>query len=156
MTHSSTPSFDTTIVDPDWKIVIIRSIWYPELTSALVSSAKKRLVELGLSPENIAVIDAPGSFEIPLLAEAAFSKADGIIAFGIIVQGGTHHARVISDESASGCMKVQLEARKPLVYEVLYVDSLDDARVRSVGEYSKGPIAAETLMTQLARLAELS
>jgi len=156
MTHFSTPSFDTPIVDPNWNIVIIRSIWYPELTSSLVTSAVERLVALGVARENIVVIDAPGSFEIPLLAQAAFSKADGIIAFGVIVQGGTHHARVVFDESASGCMKVQLEARKPLVYEVLYVDSLDDARVRSIGEYSKGPIAAETLMSQLAKLAELS
>ncbi len=155
MTHSETPALGKTQVNPDWKIVIIRSVWYPELTSALVDSAKTTLLKSGIASGNIAVIDAPGSFEIPLLAQSVFDDADGVIAFGIIVQGVTHHAKIVAEESARGCMQVQLEAGKPLVYEVLFVDSIDDARSRSIGPDSKGPIAAETLITQLARLSEL-
>lgn len=155
MSHSDAPTFGKTPVNPDWKIVIIRSVWYPELTSALVTTAKETLLKLGISEGNIAVIDAPGSFEIPLLAKSVLDDADGVIAFGVIVQGITHHAKIVAEESARGCMDVQLEAGKPIVYEVLFVDSVDDARARSIGPDSKGPIAAETLLTQLARLAEL-
>lgn len=157
MTQTDTPDFGTVEINPDWKIAIIRSAWYPELTSALVDSATRTLEAAGIPSANIVTVDAPGSFEIPLLAQAAFTRgADGIIAFGIIVQGVTHHAAIIANESASGCMDIQLKAGRPLVYEVLYVDSLDDARARSIGSNSKGPVAAQTLLTQLARLAELS
>lgn len=155
MSHSDAPSFGKTPVNPDWKIVIIRSVWYPELTSALADSAKTTLLKSGIASGNIAVIDAPGSFEIPLLAQSVLDDADGVIAFGIIVQGITHHAKIVAEESARGCMDVQLAARKPIVYEVLFVDSVDDARARSIGPDSKGPIAAATLLTQLARLSEL-
>ncbi len=157
MSQVNLPEFGTVDVNPDSKIVIIRSVWYPELTSALVASAKETLISAGIPAKNISVVDAPGSFEIPLLAKKAFERgADGILAFGMIVQGITHHARIVADESASGSMKVQLDAGKPLIYEVLYVDSEKDGRVRSIGSHSKGPIAARTLLTQLARLAELS
>lgn len=156
MTQSDAPAFGAVKTDPDWKIAIIRSVWYPKLTSALVESAKATLLQAGIPAGNVAVIDAPGSYEIPLLAKAAFEDtADAVLAFGIIVQGVTHHASVIAEQSAAGCMQVQLQADKPLVYEVLYVDSMDDAVSRCIGPDSKGPIAAKTLLTQLARLAEL-
>lgn len=155
MSHSDAPSYGKVTVNPDWKIVIIRSIWYPDLTDALSQSAKKRLIDAGISEGNIALIDAPGSFEIPLLAQSVLDDADGVIAFGIIVQGATHHAAMVANQSAAGCMQVQLAMGKPITYEVLFVDSLDDAKSRSIGPNSKGPIAADTLLSQLAGLAEL-
>lgn len=156
MVASDTPVFGPLRVDPSWKIAIVRSVWYPELTSALVKGAVDALTEAGLSKEKILLIDAPGSFELPLLCKAALEGgADGAIAFGIVVQGATHHAKLVAEESAAGCMRVQLDLGKPIAFEVLFVDSLDDARSRSTGPKSKGPLAARTLLTQLAKMKEL-
>lgn len=139
-----------------WQLTLIRSVWYPELTQALVVDATKRLIELGIPANNIRSIDAPGSFELPLLAKKALEQGvDGVILFGVIVQGDTHHARLVAEGSAQGAMQVQLELGKPIIYEVLYVDALADAKVRCIGTGAKGAIAAETLLSSLAAQAQL-
>jgi len=156
MALSETPNFGEYIVDPDWKIAIVRSVWYDELTMQMVKDATETLVAAGIQPENIRVIDSPGSYELPLLCKSALlAGVDGCIAFGIIVQGNTHHARLVADQSAAGCMQVQLEIRKPITFEVLFVNDLKDAVARAVGKNAKGPLAAKTLLTSLARLTDL-
>ncbi len=156
MKTGETPNVGTMSVDPRWKIVIVRSVWYDELTMQLVSDARTALVAAGVKPENIHVIDAPGSYELPLLCQHALENgADGCIAFGIIVQGDTHHARLVAEQSAAGCMQVQLQTGKPITFEVLFVDNVEHARVRSTGKGSKGPLAAKTLLSSLARVKDL-
>ncbi len=156
MVLSETPNFGEYIVDPDWRITITRSVWHGELTTQMVKDASETLVAAGIKPENIRVIDAPGSYELPLLCKSALlAGADGCIAFGIIAQGATHHARLVAEESAAGCMQVQLELMKPIIFEVLFVDDIEDAKARAVGKNAKGPLAATTLLTSLARLKDL-
>ncbi len=156
MTKNDAPVLGSVTVDPQWKIAIIRSVWYPDLTSTLVADAKKTLVAAGIPEGNIHSIDAPGSFEIPLLSQKAMeSGIVGVIALGIIVQGATHHARLVAEQSAFGCMKVQLDQKKPVVLEVLFVNTLDDARSRVIGPDAKGPLAARTLLTQLANMSKM-
>ena len=121
-----------------------------------MKDASETLVAAGIKPENIRVIDAPGSYELPLLCKSALlAGADGCIAFGIIAQGATHHARLVAEQSAAGCMQVQLELMKPIIFEVLFVDDIEDAKARAVGKNAKGPLAATTLLTSLARLKDL-
>ncbi len=156
MTKNDAPLFGDTPVDPLWKVALIRSIWYPELTAAMLADAKKILITAGISEENIQVFDTPGSFEIPLLCKKALEDgADGAIALGIIVQGATHHARLVAEQSALGCMNVQLALGKPIIFEVLFVNTLDDARTRVAGPDAKGPLAAHTLLSQLANLNKM-
>ncbi len=156
MVLSETPNFGEYIVDPDWRIAIARSVWYDELTMQMVKDATETLVAAGIKPDNIRVIDSPGSYELPLLCKGALlAGADGCIAFGIIVQGNTHHAGLVADQSAAGCMQVQLELLKPITFEVLFVDIVEDAKTRAVGKNAKGPLAAKTLLSSLARLKDL-
>ena len=153
---SDVPEFGKVTINPDWKIAVIRSVWYPEISSQLSSSAVDTLVAAGIPHANIAMIDAPGSYELPLLCKKALeSGADGAIAFGIVVQGATHHAELVAREAAAGCMSTQLALGKPIVFEVLFVNVLEDAIARAKGPDGKGPLAARTLLTQLAKLHEM-
>jgi 6,7-dimethyl-8-ribityllumazine synthase len=151
------PIFGPMHVDPAWKIGVVRSTWHDELTSVMASSCIAKLKELGIPEANIFEITAPGSFEVPLFCGHALQQlgCDGVIAFGIVLQGATHHADLVAREAARGCMKVQLDTGKPVTFEVLYVNTLDDARRRSVGKEAKGPLAAQTVLSCLAKQAEL-
>lgn len=156
MPLGDTPDFGTVKINPAWKITIVRSLWHGHLTDALMTSAVKELVKLGVPKENIKTLSVPGTFELPLFTKLAFEKgADGVIAFGIVVQGDTHHARLIAEQAASGLMQLQLQYQKPAVFEVLFVNTIDDARVRSMGEHGKGPFAARTLVSCLAKKEEI-
>lgn len=153
-THS--PEFGEISVDPAWKIAIVRAAWHGDLTSSLSHTCHQKLTELGISEKNIQEIVVPGSFEIPLFCKEALKMGvDGVIAFGVIVQGDTHHARLVAEQSASGCMQAQMEFCKPVIFEVLFVDEKKHAEVRSIGKDGKGPLAAQTLLSCLAMQAEL-
>lgn len=151
------PSIGALTVNPKWKVAIVRSLWHGAYTSAMAEDARKALIDAGVPQKNIVIIDASGSFEVPLLAGHAIErlKVDGVIALGVIVQGETHHAEIIAKESARGCMELQMKTGKPVAFEILFVDALKDAEIRSMGEHGKGKIAAQTLLGSLAEIAEM-
>ena len=157
MALSETPTFDSLAADPSWKIAILRSVWYPDCTNALTSDAQKMLLGAGIPQKNILVIDAPGSFELPLLAKHAIEQltCDGVIAFGIVVQGATHHAALVAEQAAAGIMHVQLQTGVPITFEVMFVNTLEDAVTRSIGPKGKGSQAAKTLLSCLAKIREM-
>ena len=154
---SPSPVFGKIKIDPKWKIAIVRSVWHTELTEALRDDAISTLIEAGLKKQNITLIDSPGSFELPLLCKHAIEqrKVDGCIALGVVMQGATHHARLVAEAAADGLMQLTLNTGIPIAFEVLFVDTLEDARVRSIGKDGKGPLAARTLLTSLARIEEM-
>jgi 6,7-dimethyl-8-ribityllumazine synthase len=151
--HTEKPSQKSIHADPSWRIAIIQSSFYPEETDAMVREAKDALLEAGIHHGNISVHAAPGSFEIPLIGAAIAEKktADALLGIGIIVEGETHHADLLAGEVARGIMDVQLRYRIPFAFEVLYVSSLEMARMRA----SKGAEAARAAINALGALAAL-
>ena len=143
--------------DPSWRIAIVYSSFYPEEVSALVAGAKQVLLAAGIPSENITDYPVPGSFEIPLIGSviAHEKKADAIIGLGIIVEGETHHAELVAREAARGIMDVQIGYGMPFAFEVLYVDSLAQARGRSSGSDNKGGEAARAALHSLAQIRKL-
>lgn len=117
---------------------------------AMVESAKIALTKAGIPEKNISLYGVPGSFEIPLIgaAIAESQKADALIGLGIIVQGETKHADLLAQSVAHGMMDIQVKYRIPFAFEVLYVDSIAQARAR--GE--KGKEAAEAVLQSLAEI----
>lgn len=138
------------VVDPNWKIAIIHATYYKEEIAALVESASSALKDAGIPEENITLYQAPGSFEIPLFgsALAESKKCDALIGLGIIVQGETKHADLLAQSVVYGMMEIQIRYHIPFAFEVLYVDSLAQARTR--GE--KGKEAAHAVLQSLAEI----
>ena len=137
----------------EWRIGIIHSSYHKEEMETMVDLTRKTLVELGVPEENVTLHAVAGSFEIPLIG-AALAKAgsvDALIGLGIVVEGETHHARLIAENAARGMMDVQTTYRIPFVFEVLYVKALQDA-VKRLG---KGEDAALCAVQSLAELTSL-
>jgi len=151
-----TPPHDTGIlhmVDPDWRIAIIHATYYKEEIAALVESASSALKEAGILEKNIALYEAPGSFEIPLIgaALAHAHAADALIGLGIIVQGETKHADLLAESVAHGMMEIQIWYRIPFAFEVLYVDTLDQVKARG----DKGREAAMAVLRSLSEIRRI-
>ena len=122
-----------------------------------MESAIETLMDAGIARNNILCFDAAGSWELPLSVQRAMEnhRLDGAIAVGVIVQGETHHAELVAAQAAAGLMQVQLQCRKPVAFEVLYVDDVKDAITRSIGKESKGKLAALTLLSSLANNSKI-
>ena len=133
------------------------SSFYKKEIDALIAGAKKVFLDAGIPKGNVTVYEVPGSFEIPLIgAELAEQEAvDALIGFGIIVEGETHHARLLADAATEGIMDTQLTYHIPFAFEVLYVKSLEDARARTTGNSNKGIEAAVAVLHSLAVLNKI-
>lgn len=144
-------------VDRLWRIGIVVSPYYKELTDTLVAAAKAELTTTGILPENIMLYEAPGSFEIPLVgAEVAASKSvDALIGFGIIIQGETAHADHIAAEASRGIMDVQLQYRIPFGHGILHVPSMEHAKARATGDGNRGTEVARAVIHSLAELSRI-
>lgn len=144
--------------DPDWRVGIVASYYYKEEMEGLVAGAKKTLTEAGLPEANILLHEASGSFEVPLIG-AALAEAgavDALIGFGIILEGKTHHARLLAEQVSRGIMDVQVAHCLPFAFEILYVNDIAQAQERSMpGPNNKGAEGAYAVLHSLAELKRI-
>ena len=145
------------VVDPSWRIGIVYSSFYAGDVSKLISGAKAVLLQAGIKKENITEHAVPGSFEIPLIGTvlAREKKVDALIRLGIIVEGESQHAGLVAAEAARGMMDVQTQYGIPFAFEILYVNDLEQAKVRSSGADNKGGEAARVVLHSLAEIQKL-
>ena len=102
--------------------------------------------------------DADGEMEVQHLSNLSKDEAielgsiiGALIGLGIIIEGETHHARLLAEQAARGIMDVQLQYGIPFAFEILYVDSLSLARER----LDKGREAAYAVPHSLEELKRI-
>lgn len=141
-------------VDPQWTIGIVASFYYREQMERLVQGALAVLAQAGLPPANVTVYPVPGSFEVPLIgAELAHhGKADALIGLGIILEGETHHARLLAESTARCIADIQVQYRLPFAFEILYVNDLAQVEARTRDPHNKGKEAAYAVLHSLSAL----
>ena len=117
----------------NFKIAIVKTDYYIENISLLEKYAISTLIKNGVQKDNIKSFIAPGSWEIPLLAQkvARSKKFDAIIAFGIIVKGETYHFEMLANECARSLMQISLNYDIPIAIEVLAVYDKKQAEERA-------------------------
>ncbi len=104
------------------RIAIISASWHRDLLNVAKASCVARLGEYGIdAEEDIDDFNVPGSLEIPLMALklAKTSTYDGIIAFGLIVDGGIYRHEFVASSVIDGLMRVQLDTEVPVFSCVL-------------------------------------
>lgn len=134
------------------KIAIVSSEFWKEIIEDLEKHCVARLKKNGMQKKQINIFRVPGSLEIPIIVKklAKKNKYSAIIVFGVIHKGQTYHFELISKECARGCMEICLEYEIPIIYEVLSVYNINDARKRALGtKKDKGIEAAETAIKMI-------
>jgi 6,7-dimethyl-8-ribityllumazine synthase len=131
-------------------VVILRTLWYPEVIEGLVSTATTFFQGAGFTTSDLLIVDVPGSFELPLASEWAFEgvlegqkgPADVVLALGCVLRGETPHFDFVCSSASQGLMTAQQKYKKALGFGVLTVDNLDQATARR----SKGAEAAQAAL----------
>lgn len=144
----------------DLAIVCVVSRYHAEVTGAMCESALRTLKEGGVPEENVRVVEAPGAFELPILAQAAAGEADAVLCFGLVLKGETEHDRHIAEACAQGLTRVALDAEIPVLFGVLTCATLEQAlrrsRSRTDGGLDKGREVALAALETLDALEALS
>jgi len=140
------------------ELAVVLSRYNATITDALLEGARDAYARAGGDPDAIAVLPAPGTYELPVLAMAAAESGlfRAVVALGCVIRGETDHDRYISQSVADGLMRVSLETGVPVAFGVLTVNDADQARARAGGEHgNKGAEAVEAALATLRTLDAL-
>jgi len=148
-----------TLLDIDGKglrIAVVAGTWHERIMEGLLTGALRTLEQSGADVE---VLRVPGSFELPVVAKAALEAgADGVVALGVIIRGGTPHFEFVSNAATDGLTRVALDTGKPVGFGVLTLDDeqqgIDRAGFPGSTE-DKGREAAEAVLATARVLARV-
>ena len=117
------------------------------VTGELYDGCHEELLGQGALAADIETIEAPGCFELPLLAKtlAATRRFDAVICLGAVIRGDTPHFEYVSSATAVGIQQAALQTDVPVIFGVLTTDN-DEQAVERIGgaEGHKGREAALT------------
>ncbi len=125
------------------KLAIVTSRFNEEVTRGLKKGVFQVLGENQITQYE--EFDAPGAFEIPLIAKtlAKSKKFDGVICLGCVIKGDTAHFEFISLGAAMGIQMASLETGVPIAFGILTTYTDEQAEVRSADNaHNKGREAA--------------
>ena len=115
------------------KFAVICARFNEFFVSKLLGGAVDNIVRHGGKTENIDVVWVPGSYELPLIAGklAKSGKYDAIVALGVVIQGATPHAGLITAEVNKCLAQISLDTELPIVNGVISTNNIEQAIERS-------------------------
>jgi len=115
----------------DLRVAVVAAQWHTEVMDGLVAGAEKALAEIGAHHDLYRV---PGSFELPLVAQAlatASAGYDAVIALGVVIRGGTPHFEYVCAAATDGLNRVALDHGTPIGFGLLTCDTEEQALDRA-------------------------
>jgi 6,7-dimethyl-8-ribityllumazine synthase len=115
------------------KFGIVAARFNEFISSKLLDGCLDGLRRHGAEENHLAMVWAPGAFEIPLLAKkmALSGKYDAVICLGAVIRGATPHFEYVAAEVSKGIAGVGLEAGIPVIYGILTTDNIEQAIERA-------------------------
>lgn len=137
----------------EYKIGIIVSEYYPEITNNLLDACLATFTEQGMKQENVCIEYAPGTYELPIACQRLnrWKKLDAVIAFGCVVKGETDHDKYINHSVAQALQNLSIKYGKPFLFGVLTPNTYQEALDRAGGKHgNKGVEVAVAALKMIA------
>jgi 6,7-dimethyl-8-ribityllumazine synthase len=120
----------------DLRVAIVAGSWHEQVMDGLLAGAGRCLEAYKVS--DVTTIRVPGAFELPVVArELALKGYDAVIAFGVVIRGGTPHFDFVCNAATDGLTRVALDTGVPVGFGVLTTDNDEQALDRAGLEGSK-------------------
>ena len=118
------------------KILIVNSNYYKNISNNLVSSARKKLLNVEFK---LNILNVPGAFEIPIAIRKNINKFDGFIALGCVIKGQTPHFDFLCSSLFNSILSLSIKYNKPIGNGVITALNLNQAKQRSKKTKSNKP-----------------
>ncbi|GAA1994674.1 6,7-dimethyl-8-ribityllumazine synthase [Catenulispora subtropica] len=115
----------------DLKVAVVAAQWHTQVMDGLVGGAEKALAEIGAAHDLFRV---PGSFELPVVAQALATSGagyDAVVALGVVIRGGTPHFEYVCAAATDGLNQVALDSGTPIGFGLLTCDTEEQALDRA-------------------------
>lgn len=123
-------------------------------TRNLLQGAVDAIVQYGGKSEDITVVWVPGSFEVPqaLRKMAESGGYDGLIGLGVVIEGATNHAEIITGNVASLCTALAAEFKIPVIDGVVGTRNMEQAMERCGGKHGNRGWQCALVAIEMARV----
>ncbi|NBF02722.1 6,7-dimethyl-8-ribityllumazine synthase [Pseudomonas sp. Fl5BN2] len=103
------------------RVAFIQACWHKEIVDQSRQGFVTEMLAQGYQESDIDFFEVGGAFEIPLHAKllAKSGRYTGIVAAGLVVDGGIYRHEFVAQSVISGLMQVQLETEVPVFSVVL-------------------------------------
>jgi 6,7-dimethyl-8-ribityllumazine synthase len=152
---TKSPAFVAGEVPPDARVAIVAARFNAQIVDVLLEGCVKRLGEMGISGDRVAVHRVPGAFELPVAAKALAQtkRFKAIICLGCVVRGDTPHFDFVAGEAARGIQQVALSENLPVIFGVLTTNTEQQALDRAGGKHSHAGVnAAEAAVEMIVAM----
>jgi 6,7-dimethyl-8-ribityllumazine synthase len=142
---------DTSPVDcHDLRVAVVAASWHEQVMTGLVDGARRALADHRV--EAPVVVRVPGSFELPVVAQALAQKGfDAVVALGVVIRGGTPHFDYVCSAATDGLNRVALDTGVAVGFGLLTCDTeqqaLDRAGLEGSSEDKGYEATAAALLT---------
>jgi 6,7-dimethyl-8-ribityllumazine synthase len=138
------------------RIGIVMSRFNTDVSEGLLSSCTAVLLKQEVAAEDIRIVTVPGALEAPLALQkmAHSGEYDALIALGAVVRGETYHFEIVSNQSASGILTVQLDTGVPIANGILTTENDDQALARMMEKGAECAMAAIEMANLQKKLDE--
>src|SRR4051812_7693525 len=100
------------------RVAIVAAQWHEQVMDGLIAGAREACAAYGVG--DAIVVRVPGSFELPLVAQAlAVQGYDAVVALGVVIRGGTPHFDYVCSAATDGLSRVALETSTPIGFGLL-------------------------------------
>lgn len=136
------------------RVGIVVARWNESVGKTELEACLARLDALGVRREQVTVVSIAGALEAPLVLQALArtGRYHALLAFGAVIRGETYHFEVVSNESAAGITRVQLDTGVPVANGILTCDTDEQAAARA---QQKGSDCAEVAVEMAQLLASI-
>jgi 6,7-dimethyl-8-ribityllumazine synthase len=134
----------------DVLVVLVKTEWNAEIVDELETGCKQILAQYEIESKTIVV---PGAVEIPFAIQQCWSHTNApsaFVALGCVVRGDTPHFDYVCRSVTDGVTQLNLALQVPVIFGVLTVDNVKQARERLGGRHGhKGEEAAITAIKMI-------
>jgi len=136
------------------KLGVVVSRFNDLFTRNLMAGAIDCFKQHGGSESDVTVVWVPGSFEVPqaLRAMAGSGKYHALTGLGVVIEGATNHAELITSNVASQITAMAAEFKMPVVDGVVGVRNMEQAMERCGGKQGNRGWQCTLVAIEMARL----
>jgi len=115
---------------------IVVSRYNDSITSVMLDGAAGAYLAAGGEDGSLAVLEAPGAYELVSIANAAAGTGmyASVVCLGCVIKGETDHDVHISNAVANGLVEITIKTGVPVAFGVLTTNTIEQARARAGGD----------------------
>lgn len=143
------------------RVAIICSTWHSDIVNKARDAIVDEFACNDSTKAEVELFEVPGAFEIPLFAKklAKTGRYDGIIACGLVVNGGVYRHEFVAAAVIDALMQLQMDSEVPVFSSVLtprdFHEHEDHHRFFSDHFVKKGTEVARACLETLGKLKAL-